>query len=121
MPDLNRFVQDLGKAGDWLDDYSRSSGVEFMIDHQPTSVTLVQGNGTARAAQNVRLAYLIQRGAEAQSAAGQSGQNELVLIGPPTFAVARGDRFMIGTARYEVVFVDTSLPGKIEARARAVQ
>ncbi len=119
MPDLNIYMRLPEQTGEWLNDYARSP--QFMIDHQPTTITLLAKDGSVRAAQEVRLAYLIQRADEAVSAGGISGQNELILIGTPTFIVARGDRFVMGTARYEVTFVDTSIPGKIEAKASAVQ
>lgn len=120
-----------GITTDLVDQLSSAVGVAFAAEGpQGQSITLTRGAGTI-AAQNVIVAPVSSSQAEQiyKTPDGQErkGTLDLILIGPRNhatladFNVQRGDRFRLGTARYEVVLVDTSINGRTEARCVAFQ
>lgn len=129
MPDLGRFLDWAGKAADMAGEAARAEGVEYMLGHRGVSIMLVRG-GSALAAQTVLLVPARAR-TESTGEAGQAARAQMTLIGTkghPTLTdlnIQRGDRFRYpnaaGGTQYEVTHVDRTQPGKVEARADAMQ
>lgn len=128
--DFSKYLQGGGLAFDLLNDVPAAVGVDYMLDlRQGQDVILTrQGVTDPLPAQRVVVAPL--NGTTVTENAGPSGRTgvmDVVLIGlrdhptKPDFNVQRGDKFRIGTALFEVFLVDTTMAGKIEARAKAIQ
>lgn len=127
MPELQNFLEWGGQASDWLDQIRRASGVRFMAGYRTGIEIALTRNGTTLAPQLVVIAPSRSHQNETSGEAGRVGTLGLVLIGIkdhatlPDFDVQRGDRFAIGTARYEVMVVEAVLDGRVEAWAEAIQ
>lgn len=127
---LDNYLGYSGIATDLVDEFSSAVGIAFQADGPQSATVTLTRSGATLAAQQVVLAP--SSGGQTEQSYGPIGQErkgtlDLILIGPrnhPTLAdfnVQRGDRFRIGTARYEVAFVDTSLNGRTEARCVSIQ
>jgi hypothetical protein len=128
MPNLNDFLASGGKGMQWAEEHRRAVGITFMADYREgITLTLTRG-GSTLAPQTVVLAPIDTTDPSAfAGAAASTGSLDLLVIGPrnhptlPNFDVSRGDRFSIGAARYQVMFVDTSMDGKTEAHCASIQ
>lgn len=131
MPDFSAWMnwRDTEHLEGWLDDANPASEVAFIVGHRGVSITLVRGS-TPLAAQTVLLVPASggrTTTPEPTGGAGVAGKDYVFLIGTrghPTLAdfnVARGDRFTLDGARYEVTYVDKTMAGKTEARAEAMR
>lgn len=126
--DINDYLVWGGVATDLLEQLSYATSVAFQREAmQGQSIVLTRGS-FVQAAQIVIVAPVAGTQVTIrQGAANRTGTINLMLIGVrnhPTLAsfdVQPGDRFSIGTAKYEVVFVDTGMAGKTEAHCWSIQ
>lgn len=131
MPDFTRWMNwdAASNLEDWLADANRAGGVAFMLNHRGVEITLVRGS-MALSPQKVLLVPASgSRSAtsEEQGGAGVGGKDFFYIIGTsghPDIAdldIKRGDLFALGTAKFEVTFVDTTMVGKVEARVESMR
>lgn len=130
MINMENYLGMGGLESDLIGDYARAAGVEYMSNYaQGQDIVLTRGSSTLES-QRVIVAPIA--GTTVEQMYGPTGQMrtgtmDTLLIGPrnhpalPDFNVQRGDRFAIGASRYEVIFVDTSIAGKTEARCASFQ
>ena len=130
MINMENYLGVGGIETDLIGNYNRAAGVEYMSNYAQGQDIVLTRNSTTLDAQRVIVAPIT--GTTVEERFGPPGQQrtstiDIMLIGPrnhpslPDFDVARGDRFAIGTARYEVIYVDVSLNGKTEARCASFQ
>jgi hypothetical protein len=92
------------------------------------NVTLIRGGSTTLPAQTVIVTNPSQAlPLEIAGAASVSGQIRIVLIGyrsypgKSDFDVERGDRFVIGSTWYRIIYIDDNIPSRREAYAESIQ
>ena len=122
MPNLSNWMNstpDLGSLDPMFD-------IAFEMSRRGQSVTLTRG-GAAQTAQTLIVAPVRASGSEQRGEGALSGKQQLVLIGyrnytgQTDFNVQRGDTFLIGSAKYRVMFIEDAVPGRREATAEATQ
>lgn len=108
----------------WTLEQERDEGVAFMLAHRGVSVALVRG-ATTLSAQTVLIAPDANMRSEETSPTGQSSGVWVVLVGAAALDIRRGDRFKYPASsanlNYEVVAVDRSMGGMVQARAKVTQ
>ena len=120
MPDFDSWLHNSARAwpGEIADD------PDFIVNRLPVSITLGRGSATL-AAQTVRLATLAGGSSGVREGGGRAENSaanaDVVLVGSSTLDVQRGDIFKHLGVVYTVVYVDKTMPTKVEARARAQQ
>jgi hypothetical protein len=128
MPRLGDFLgwQDQSTFNDWYRQFERGSTVGYMIGHRGITIVLVRGT-TPRAEQRV---LLVPAGRDttadsSERSSGSAASEQLLLIGPPTLDIQRGDKFKhpstIGRLNYEVKRVERAVHGMIQAYAQETQ
>lgn len=124
MPNVNVWLSDSNKAGDWLEDIDGDYRVWHMIGRfiadKPTSIIVYRGS-TILAAQTVRLEQTrIQPDVNVGPGAREPRTNAILFgyAGHPTIAdtnIIAGDKFVADGHKFEVRVVFTNTPGMLEA------
>lgn len=128
MPDIGNYLGWMGTATleDWLQQSDRADTTAFMIGHRGVSLVLVRA-GTPLAAQTALLVPSGRQTAagEISGESGQAAKEQLLIVGLPTMNVQRGDRFKypasMGRLNYEVIRVEETMVGSIQAYAEEMQ
>lgn len=128
MPDFGTWIgwHSTGDFEEWYRELDRSDSVAFMIGHRGISITLDRA-GTPVSAQTLLLAPAGKNttASEISSDTGVAAKEQLLLVGLPTADIKRQDRFKYpssaGRLNYEVVRVERSIPGMIQAFAEEMQ
>lgn len=121
MPTFSEFIK---KA--WIGDSGYDADPAFIISRDSVTINLSR-DGVTVGNQTFRVAPFSSRqsGEERTQRNNVAGQNQVYLIGETGVDVAAGDRFRYpdeaGGSRYRVVFVDKTMPNKVEARCEGVQ
>ena len=126
MPSLSGYLRANDHDEIWLDSLNRADNVQWMIDRDGVSITLIR-DGTPQTAQNALLVPIASgaRGNESRHETGESSSLDMLLIGvrghgtETDFDVKRGDVFTLNTVRYEVIDVNKAITGKTEANVKA--
>lgn len=118
MPDFDAWLK--GPASDFAGDASQDPG--FIINRRAVSILIARGAADLPA-QTVRIVPSHQGSPREGTGRGDSSMaaTDVVVIGDSTFDVQRGDIFLYQGTRYEVIYVDKTMPDKIEAKAKARQ
>lgn len=128
MPDFGTWLgwHEAGDFEEWYRELDRSDSIGFMIGHRGVSITLVR-NGVKQTAQS---ALLVPAGrntdaSEVKAESGVSAIEQLLLVGQSDFNVERGDKFKYPSTmtrlNYEVVRVEKTLVGMVQAYAEEIQ
>jgi len=95
----------------------------FIVNRDAELLVISRG-ATDLAAQIVRIVTMMgnrQAGQGRDPSLSSPANSDAVVIGTLTLNIKSGDFFMYNSTRYEVIFVDKSMPGKVEARCLAAQ
>ena len=108
------------KSDDWRDSdltTVRAGDVSREIEDNPVSIT-IQRLGTA---QTVRLLQPPRAGRDSASDGGEAGTAELIVLGTSSLDIQFGDRFLVESQLYEVIYVAPGQSNRVEAKARQIQ
>ena len=114
------------RAKDWRDQdlaTGRLGDVTREIADDPVSIVVMRGSNDL-AAQTVRILEPTQRGRDAGSAGGEQSSADIIVLGTSALDIQRGDRFLIDSQLYEVIYVSPQQPStgeRTEAKAIQVQ
>lgn len=106
----------------WTIDQERGEGVGFLLAHRGVSIVLRRGS-TNLAAQTVMIVPDSNTTSQERSAdQGQSATQRFFVIGTASLDIQRGDTFSYqpvnaNQRNFEVMSVDRTLPGQVQARA----
>lgn len=106
----------------WTIDQERGEGVSFLLAHRGVSIVLRRGS-TNLAAQTVLIVPDTNTSSQERDAEqGQSAAQRYFVIGESDLDIQRGDTFSLNPVNanqrnFEVISVDKSLPGQVQARA----
>jgi hypothetical protein len=122
MPETTEWLT-AERAKDWRDlslSTARAGDVTREIADDPASITVMRGQSDL-SAQTVRLLQPSGRAREGGTAGGEEATADLIVLGESDLDLQRGDRFYHSSQLYEVMYVNPSLTGRVEAQARQVQ
>ena len=114
------------RAQEWCDGprgTMRTGDVTAEIADDPTSIVILRGDDDLDA-QTVRLMVPSIQPGESGSVGGEQATGQVTVLGTSTFDVQRGDRFLVGSELYEVIYVapaQASAGERVEAHCRQVQ
>ena len=128
MPDLGAYLDwnGAGTLEEWYRQADRGATVSFMIGHRGVSLTLVR-DGTVLDAQMVLLvpAGRNNSATEKNGEGGTAAHEQLLIVGQDDLNIQRGDKFKFpatrGRLNYEVVRIETTLVGMVQAFCEEVQ
>lgn len=128
MPRFKNYQRSNDKDNTWLNQENRADSVQWMIDRDGVSITLLR-DGVAQTAQTCIVVRpgSSSRGRESRHETGESANYDVILIGIrdhsntsiSDFDVARGDLFNYQSIQYEVIDVVKVDKGKTEANCKA--
>ena len=94
-----------------------AADIQEMVDDDPVSIEIVRGEETL-VAQTVTFIKSRSQAREYASPAGETVQSDLSILGNTSLDIQRGDRFVIDSIAYEVIFVDPDQSFQTLAEAR---
>ncbi len=109
----------------WTIDQERGEGVSFLLGHRGVSLVLRRGT-TNLPAQTVQIVPDTNTSSQERSAdQGQCAAQRFFVIGTASLNIQRGDTFSYqpvnaNQRNFEVISVDKTLPGQVQARAMLV-
>lgn len=134
MPNINRWMTDLNKAGAWLADIENEARSEHFthrtITDKPSTITISRQNGTTFTALSPQVVRLELNRIAPDNNIGPAAREHRangILIGyrnHPTITdtdIEVGDRFAYDNTHYEIRFIFPETPGNVQAWLEVVR